>query len=369
MKKNISDHVRMVFDKMNIQPEDYQNLAFDLGTHKEIFDAESNRVISKAEADEKLRSFNLNVLGLGPNPTHRQIKRAMREHHKEIYTVWEDTIDFKVDTGFRESEFFNEFVERKNLAKGDRSEFWSNNDVILSISKISGDHHDFILQTLGEGQAYTVTTSVYGAAVGGDLDRYFRGEIDWATLTDKIAEAFIIKIQNEMYAEVMNAGKKLPVNSQFNKTMAIEKANKDTFDTLIEDVSMANGNAEVYIMGVRTALKKLTAFADIDWITEDQKRQVADMGRLGSYEGTTLVEIPQRFAPNDVTKKLVDPNKLLIMAKTDDKFVKFVDVGETEIYELTGIGDRMDDTMKYEVQREMGISTQISRYFGVWNIA
>lgn len=195
------------------------------------------------------------------------------------------------------------------------------------------------------------------------------GRRDWATLTDKIAEAFVIQIQNEIYAEVMNAGEKLPVKSQFNKTMAIEKANKDTFDTLIEDVSMANGNAEVYIMGTRTALKKLTAFADIDWISEDQKKEVASMGRLGSYEGTTLIEIPQRFANNDVTKKLVDSKKLLIMAKTEDKFVKFVDVGDTEILETTEKGARMDDTMKYEVQREMGIYTQISRYFGVWNIA
>ena len=32
-------------------------------------------------------------------------------------------------------------------------------------------------------------------------------------------------------------------------------------------------------------------------------------------------------------------------------------------------GDRKDDFMTYEVQREMGIATIIDRYFGVWNIA
>lgn len=50
-------------------------------------------------------------------------------------------------------------------------------------------------------------------------------------------------------------------------------------------------------------------------------------------------------------------------------FIKFVDVGETEIYEITDKGDRMDDTMKYEVQRSMGVGTQIGRYFGVWTLA
>lgn len=365
----ISNHVQMVFDSMNIQADEFKNLVFDLGLRREIYDAENNRIVSKAEANEKVLTFVHNVLGIDKHSTKKQRKRAMREHGRELFEVLEDVIDFKVETGFHENEFFNEFVEERNLARGDSQEFWTETDVILAISKVSGDHHDFILQTLGEGESYTVATSVYGAAVGTDIDLYLMGRRDWAALTDKIAEAFVIQLQNEMYAEVMNAGAKLPVNSQFNKTMAIEKATKDTFDTLIEDVSMANGNAEVYIMGTRTALKKLSAFADIDWVSEDQKKEMATMGRLGSYEGTTLIEIPQRFETNNVTKKLVDSKKLLIMAKTEDKFVKFVDVGDTEILETTEKGARMDDTMKYEVQREMGIYTQISRYFGVWNIA
>lgn len=365
----ISNHVQMVFDSMNIQADEFKNLVFDLGLRREIYDAETNRIVSKAEANEKVLTFVHNVLGIDKHSTKKQRKRAMREHGRELFEVLEDVIDFKVETGFHENEFFNEFVEERNLARGDSQEFWTETDVILAISKVSGDHHDFILQTLGEGESYTVATSVYGAAVGTDIDLYLMGRRDWAALTDKIAEAFVIQLQNEMYAEVMNAGAKLPVNSQFNKTMAIEKATKDTFDTLIEDVSMANGNAEVYIMGTRTALKKLSAFADIDWVSEDQKKEMATMGRLGSYEGTTLIEIPQRFETNNVTKKLVDSKKLLIMAKTEDKFVKFVDVGDTEILETTEKGSRMDDTMKYEVQREMGIYTQISRYFGVWNIA
>lgn len=162
----ISNHVQMVFDQMNIQPDDFKNLLFDLGTRKEIYDAETDRIISKAEADEKVLTFVHNVLGIDKNSTKKQIRRAKKAHLKELYEVLEDVIDFKTDTGFHESEFFNELVEMRNLSRGDSQEFWSDNDVILSISKVSGDHHDFILQTLGEGESYTVNTSVYGAAVG-----------------------------------------------------------------------------------------------------------------------------------------------------------------------------------------------------------
>ena len=39
------------------------------------------------------------------------------------------------------------------------------------------------------------------------------------------------------------------------------------------------------------------------------------------------------------------------------------------MYEVNEKGARMDDTMKYEVQRSMGVGTQIGRYFGVWTLA
>ena len=172
-----------------------------------------------------------------------------------------------------------------------------------------------------------------------------------------------------MFAEFVASAEKIPTNEQFNVTADLDAAHKDRFDELLSDVSMANDNGSIVIMGLKTDLKKLTKLADIDWFTDEQKREVASLGRLGSYESTTLVEIPQRFALNDVTKKLITPGRLYIMPNVDNKFVKFVDVGETEVIEVTEKGDRKDDFMTYEVQREMGIATIIDRYFGVWNIA
>lgn len=364
--EELSARTQQIFKNAD-EYEAYRNLKFDLTHGMDLYD-EDGKVISKTEANKKLLEYSWKILGINERSTKRQRRRALDAHGREWFNIIEEDIDFKVETGFRESEFFNRFVEERNLSRYDSQEFWSEEDIILSVHRISGDHHDFSLQRLGTGESYTVPTSVYGIAVGADIDLYLNGKLDWNKFTDACAKAFITKIQNSMYSEVMNAGKKLPTNPQFHKTLPISAATKDEFDTLLEDVSIANDNAPVVIFGTKTALKKLTAFADIDWVTDDQKQDVATMGRLGSYEGTALFEIPQRFAPNDVTKKLVDPKKLLIIAQVEDKFVKFVDSGETEILEITEKGDRMDDTMKYEVQRAFGIGTQISRYFGDWDI-
>lgn len=371
---DLSMHVQTVFANLcedGVTPEEnyegFKKLTYDLNHNpNEIYDEEGNK-ISKKDAEDAVRKFVFAIMGLTEHSTKRDRKRAMDKHGIELFEVMEEEIDIKVETGFRESEFFNNYVEQRNLSRGDSQEFWTNEKVILSVTKISGDHHDFTLQRLGSGESYTVTTSVYGIAVGADIDLYLAGRYDWAKLTDQCAAAFVRKVQNDIYAEMMNAGKKLP--AQFQGTGALSTTTKDKLDTLLEDVSLANDGAQVVIMGTRTGLQQFQKLMDVDWITDDQKRDVATMGRLGYYGPYTLVELPQRFALNDTTKKLLDPKTLFIMPQVEDKFIKFVDVGETEIYEVNEKGARMDDTMKYEVQRAMGVGVQIGRYFGVWQIA
>lgn len=371
---DLSTHVQTVFANLcedGVTPEEnyegFKKLTYDLNHNpNEIYDEDGNKR-SKKEAEDSVRKFVFAIMGLTEHSTKRDRKRAMDKHGIELFEVMEEEIDIKVETGFRESEFFNNYVEQRNLSRGDSQEFWTNEKVILSVTKISGDHHDFTLQRLGSGESYTVTTSVYGIAVGADIDLYLAGRYDWAKLTDQCATAFVRKIQNDIYAEMMNAGKKLP--AQFQGTGALSTTTKDKLDTLLEDVSLANDGAQVVIMGTRTGLQQFQKLMDVDWITDDQKRDVATMGRLGYYGPYTLVELPQRFALNDTTKKLLDPKTLFIMPQVEDKFIKFVDVGETEIYEVNEKGARMDDTMKYEVQRAMGVGVQIGRYFGVWTLA
>lgn len=172
-----------------------------------------------------------------------------------------------------------------------------------------------------------------------------------------------------MYAEFMNVADKMP--AQFKKTGALSAETKDNFDELIEDVTMVNDNVPVVIMGTKTALKKLQGFYNsgngLNWIADSMKENVAHRGLLGDYEGTNLVEIPQRFENNNTAQKLVDNTKILVMPLIDYKPIKFVDYGETELT-VDQKGDTMDDRQTYEVQRRMGVGSVITRYFGVWTL-
>ncbi len=348
--------------------KEVKNLMFDLASNREIFDEEQNRVISKAEANDVIRKVCHEHLGLNEKSTDKQIKRALQsEKALELFEVTEEIIEREIEFGFRDNEFFNTFVETRNIADGDRTDFWTDEDVILNVAKVSGDQHSYTIQRLAAGSSYTVPTSRYAVKVGGDIRLFLTGRKDWTELIDAVAKAYVHKIQNELYAEFMNAAKKLQVTNGFTGTGALGKDKKETFDEIISNVATVNNVSSVVIMGTKTALKKLNALADVDWISSSQKEAVANTGILGSYEGTTLLEIPQRFKDNKLAEKLIDPTILLIFPVIDYKPVKFVDGGET-ILEVSEIGDTADDMQTYEAQRRMGIATIITRQFGQWDL-
>lgn len=345
-----------------------RNLMFDLASGREIYDDEQGRVISKAEANDAVRKVCFEQLGLDSKSTDKQIKRAMKsEKATALFEVIEEIIEQEIEYGFRDNEFFNDFVETRNLADGDRTDFWTDEDIILNVAKVAGDMHDYTIQRLAKGSSYTVPTSRYAVKVGGDIRLFLTGRKDWSELIDAVAKAYTHKIQNELYAEFMNAAKKLPVTDGFVGTGALSKDKKDDFDEIVSNVASVNNVSSVVIMGTKTALKKLNALTDVDWVSDSQKEAVASTGILGSYEGTTLLEIPQRFKDNKLAEKLVDPTVLLIFPVIDYKPVKFIDGGETTL-EVTEAGDNSDDMQTYEAQRRMGIATIITRQFGQWDL-
>jgi len=367
-----SQHIMNVFNKFETEYEEVKNLMYDLGMGHEIYDDETGKVVSKREAEKRLHDLVLSVFELDERATKRDRQRAYEDHGKEFFRLIEETVDAIVDTGLKDSEWFQELVNERNVALGDETQFWTDEDIILNVAKAGRTHHDHILQRLGGGQYVTIPLARYVVAVGGDIDRYILGDCDWSALVAAIAVAFQHQIQDTIYEHITGAAEKLPVTEGFVDSGDLAAATKDQFDTIITNVSIANGNSEVAIFGTKNALKKLNAFYDgaVHWIAPSQKESVAHTGRLGDYEGTLLVEIPQRFVRNQVGQHFYSDKDLYIFARgKDNKLVEFADSGETLINEITERGEanaNISDLMKYEVQRDFGVVTRIGQYFGKW---
>lgn len=374
MGKNFSQHVLNVFANHKTTYEQISQLMKDVALGREIYDEATGRVITKSEANEKIHAFSCEVLGITKDMSKKEMRRALRDHGREWFDIIEDTVDEYISVGFDGNEWFNDLVESKNIAYGDRQDFIADKDTVLAIAKMGESHHDHILQRVGKNAPISIPTARYGVKIGEDINKYIIGQTQWTEMIAAIAKAFIKLIQQLVYAEISNLSSKLPAAVVGSGALSSTPAIKQAFDDIIEAVSAANDGADVVIMGTKNALKKITALADVQWAAKEQRDSVAQTGTIGIYEGTRLVEIPQRFSDKSLaaSAKLMSDKKLVFLAVgSGDKPIKFIDEGDTEITEVTDKGEaggRWDDLMSYEVQRRLGVGTVLGRIMGEWTL-
>lgn len=362
----MTEHLKMVFAEDG-KLTNFQRLCKNLNRGSEIYEFDSEgreRRVSRAEANKAVQKVFMEICGLTQEDlkSAKTRRRAEQDHAREIFEIIEEEIDFKINEGFESNEWFNQFVETKNIALGDANEFVVQHDCLFVVGDYSGDNHDITMQQYPEGSVLQVKTSPKTVKIGKDIDLIILGRIDFAKWIDRVAASYIQYVQSMAYAELKAAAAALP--SDMKDTGTLSAANKANFDALIEKVAIANGS-DVVIMGTKNALKKITALADVNWISASQKEYMAETGRLGSYEGTVLIEVPQRFRPGTRTVA-IDDGELYIVPVVEDKFVKFVDEGETEIFEITEKGRLVDDFDTYEMSRRMGADVVLGSYFGYW---
>lgn len=363
-----TENLRNVFAEED-KYKNFKKLCYDLIRGNDIYEYDKDGVekrVSKAKANEAIRKVFMEVCGLKKEDlqSRKKRRRAEEKHKNEIFEIIEEEIDFRVNEGYQESEWFNALVDERNLALGDAPEFTTESKALFIVGDYSGDNHDITMQQLPAGQAQTLKTSPKTVKIGKDIDLIILGRLDFTDWIEKIAKSYVQYTQAMVCDMAYQAGNKLP--AIFKGTGTLAKATKEEFDGKIEMVSAYNGT-DVVIMGTKTALKKLNALADVDWASNGQKDSIANTGRLGSYEGTQLIEVPQRVKVGSTTgEMLMSNNILLILPVTEDKFIKFLDEGETEITEVTEKGALVDDFETYEVSRRIGVGVTLGQYFGQW---
>ena len=367
-----SAHANAVFASTDSDYDQVKNLMTDLLLHREIFDADGNKV-SVQEANSTLRSFWLKFFELDERYTPREYHRAMDAHEREFFQIIEETVDEYIAWGMRESEGFNQLVNVRSRALGQDNLFWvPDRDIILSVNEVGTSHSDYSLQQLGMGKSYVLPIKRYGAAVGMELNAYMAGQVQWDRLIETLAKSFAMKQQTEIYNLVQNAATKLPVTTGFVGTGAFSESTKDAVDEIIGNVSAANDGAPVVAVGTHNALKQFTKLGNVTWAAAEAKTDIYNIGRLAQYEGTELYAIQQRFTDSSLTSKIFDDKKILFFAKgVDNKLIDMYTYGETEINEITQKYEqngRYDHLGKYQMEMSWGMAVRVSRMFGQWTL-
>ena len=344
---------------------DFQELLVDCarGTVKEYSnDKASKKIVEKFRA----------ALGIEPTDKPQYVKRVVRANRDLAYSLIEEVIDEMIITGWMENPFFKEFVDTRNLALDDENDFYVEDESILSVSKVSGNHHNMIRQRLGAGRHFSVAGEWYGLKIYSDFERLLTGAEDWASFVTKVTDAINRYLYDALYAALRGAKDNLGAN--WVKSGALEVANKATLVKLCQEISMATGS-EVTIFGARSALSALTAMADVNWAPETVKQEYyANGGVLGNWEGFKVAEIGQGLKRgasinSSSVEYMLDTDRLYIIpTSVSNKFIKVVNYGETQVSQVTDKDTNRDMSNEYEVLYKMGINVILNTVFGVWEI-
>lgn len=363
---NFDAHVREIFENDDAKFASFNKLMLDVANDN-LEDG-----ITIKEANAKITAMFKKIIDCDENSSKAEVRKAIRKNQQVLFDLIEEVVPNLLQSGWQDNPFFNEFVETRNIDIGDQNVFYTEDETILTVSKVSGNHWDLDRQRLGKGTTFSVATSWYGIAVYSEYEKLLTGLEDFATFVTKLYESVDRFVNESIYEAFVSAASELPGGAggagQWVKTGDLGDATKDAFMTLIEDVQMATG-MDVVIMGTKAALSKLEGMQKIDWASDEMKQERYTTGRLGYFEGTRLVEIKQGFKLNDTTHRLVNDKQLFIMPVGDNKFVKVVNEGQPEMRQVQDNVTNQDMTYDFRYMFKIGVGVQIGLRFGVWNIA
>lgn len=316
---------------------------------------------SLEDSNKAIRNYFSAELGIPEGAKANEIRKIMRYNDKKVrlFEIIEETVENLLVSGWTDNEFFNRFVEFRNLPLGDENLFYVPDESILTVSEFSGDHNDLRRQKLGAGSEYKVTVRDYGIKVYDEFVRFQAGIVDWAAFTNKMYEAIDKKINDQIFEAFMGLDTVVPAG--FGVTGALEL---DKVVNLAEAVQTATGE-QVVIAGTRTAISRLMNLTPSGWISNKMKDERNTTGNVGMFEGIETLVVPNVFEQGTTTPKYPN-NKLYIIPMSDAKPIKFVYEGDMDYAEDTDKLTRKDQTVEAMIQYKAGIATVFGKYFGTY---
>lgn len=308
------------------------------------------------DVDQKIREEFFSIMG-----TDKPNKKDIRRHKIEIFEILEEVLTETYIEGVEENAFFMQFVETRNLARGDKNEFYLPDDAILYVSEHSGDHWNISRQKLEGGTSFSVETTTYAIGVYTDFFRFVTGKVNFADFISKTADAIKRKIMEEVAASFQVGSTELP--TQFRETGSYSEAR---LTDIYEHVAAATGS-EPIVLGTKSALNQITAGTDVEWMSDNMKDELNATGRFAIYRGMRLVQLPQVHKSN-TWDFAYDDKQLLILPATADKFIKVIFEGEDEIKENQDNQTNNDMSVEYKLLTNFGVKTIFSTLFGLYKL-
>ena len=307
--------------------------------------------------DQAIREAFFDILG-----EDKLTWQSWRNHKNEIFTVMENVLTTNLPLAWEGSPFYEQFVEVKNGALGDKNEFVVEDNSVLVATKFAGNYWSTDRTKLQGKKSFGVSTEWIYIHIYDELERFLKGTVTLPEMLAKLQKGFQNEIDARIYTAFNGAGTYLP--SAFQESGSYDRT---TMANLIEKVQVAS-QKNVVLAGTRTALAQIAEGMDTKLISNSQKEEFATNGCILNLTGlgVSAIMIPQTLVRGTYDFK-VDNNAIYVLPDAE-KPIKLYFEGDTRAREK-GSEDNEDQTIDMQVQTKLGCSTVFSNLMGKYALA
>lgn len=327
------------------------SLALDINKGVKTFSIDEN-TYSAHDAEEVLRKALVDANG----GSAKFDFKSLRRNKVEIFEIIEELVPVIINSGLEGNEFWNDNVETINVALGDKNEFYVEDDAEFVVSVIADGIATPRRQRLTGGTKTTIETSVHAIRIYEEFSRFMSGRIDWNDLCNKVAESFQKAIWNDIFTAFKGAIDSAIYNDTTESGGTYGTIDEDDVIEMINHIEAATGKT-AKIIGTQAALKALAASTTANFISPGAKEDMYNQGYFGKFYGTDCYKVKQVHEAGTSNFALSD--KVFYVVAGDDKFIKFVNEGDTYIDDRDWT-ENADMTFEYRMFQRWGVGVVIA---------
>lgn len=315
--------------------------------------------LDKKVREDKIREKIYEALNMEYSETFNKkaFRQNFRDNKTKVFRIIEDIADqVMLDGEYQKNSFFNEFVEIKNLALGDKNEFYVDVKNQLEVTEFSGSHWDLKRRRVDVGQKFSVEMRDFGIKIYEEFERIMSGRADFAKLVEYIIEAVDRKISEFGYAIFAQAIQNLP--AEFSHSGDYDKGK---ILKVLAHVEASTG-VKPTLVGTSFALSQLQDMT-IKTMSNEMMNEKNNNGILKVWNGYTCLELAQGHQIGSF-KFTMSENDIYVLTG-GDKLVKLCLEGETLVKETNDGTTNADMTSEYTLQFKMGGAVAYSNMVGL----
>lgn len=275
-----------------------------------------------------------------------------------LFTKIEQIITIAREEGFTGTEFFNNLIEYRNVAKGDNIDFVIKENDFYMVSAVSDGNQGLRRQRLNGTRKVTPNFTTYGIRVYDELDRFLAGRV---TMSDLISD--VVASQNKKRMEscfqLFNS-----IDSDDGAIMTSGTYDESKLIDMIADCEL-EGKGSAIITGTKKALSKI-ALDPIAAASDAARNDMYNGIHFGSFHGTPVVGYNNVYMAGTKTKAM-DDNAIYVYAG-NPKPIKFITRGTT-IIDMRTDTSNADMTQEYSAYESYGAVLLSAKGFGKYTLA